>query len=334
MAKTKPSEGSLAEALSDLNENLDGTIVSRFSEIKVADIKVCPTGIFSFDNALGCGGWPRGRISEIFGPNSSGKTTSLFCSIAEEQAAGGEAAYVDAENRFDPTWAKAMGVDVGKLIFCQPSCGEEALNIVEKLIPHVGICVIDSVAALIPRAELEGEMDDNQMGLQARLMGKGLRKINGITAKSNTAVIFTNQLREKIGVMFGSPETTPGGKALSFWASVRVDIRPKETIKEGESIVGRRSKVKVIKNSCAPPFQETEFDFYYGMCNCHAKGPDRLGDLLDVAEKKNILVKSGAFYTFRGETVGQGRMKTIEFLRQNPKTQSAILAALVDGAKQ
>jgi recombination protein RecA len=329
----KEQSANLNEALEKLNEGQEDCLVQRFGDIKAVGVKAIPTGILSLDTALGCGGFPRGRISEIYGPNSSGKTTSLLCAIGEVQAAGGEAAYIDAEHRFDPAWAKALGVNVDKLVFSQPPSGEDGLNVVEELIPHVDIVVVDSVAALVPRAELEGEMDDSFMGLQARMMGKGLRKLNGVAAKNNTAVIFTNQLRMKIGVMFGNPETTPGGEALKFWASVRIDIRPKEQIKEGDLVVGRRSKVKIVKNSCAPPFQEAEFDFYFGVCPCHAKGPDRIGDLLDVAERTNVVEKSGAYFSFRGERIGQGRMNTIAYLKANPKIQSAVFAAVKEGAK-
>lgn len=332
MAKQKeereaPSK-SLDEAIGVLNDGKQDCLVQRFGDIKAKDVRVCPSTIISLDAAMGCGGFPRGRVTEVYGPNSSGKTTSLLCAIGNVQAEGGKALFIDAEQRFDPEWARANGVDVDNLFFSQPPCGEEALQVAEKLIPFVDIAVIDSVAALVPRAELEGEMDDQFMGLQARLVGKGLRKIAGVCAKSNTAVIFTNQLRMKIGVMFGNPETTPGGEALKFWASMRIEIRRQASIKEGEIVVGARSKAKVVKNSCAAPFQEAEFDFYYGNCSCHGKGPDRAGDLLDVAEKFGIIEKSGAWYSFRNERVGQGRVSAANYLREHSHVQSAILAAL------
>lgn len=330
MSAKKKSE--LDTKMAEINkENEGGSVVSRFADIK-SDVQVIPTGILSLDTALGCGGLPRGRITEFYGPNSSGKTTSLLCAIANVQAQGGEALFMDAEQRFDPKWAAANGVDVDKLIFSQPSCGEEALQIVEKLLPDVDIAIVDSVAALVPRAEIEGDIGDQFMGLQARLMGQALRKLSGVVARSNTALIFTNQLREKIGVMFGSPETTPGGKALSYWASVRVDIRRIGAIKEGDLVVGARSRVKIVKNSCAPPFEEAEFDFYYGKCACHGKGPDKFGDMVDVAEGKKIIEKSGSWYSFRGEQIGQGRINAAAFLQQNQQMQSAILAALKESA--
>lgn len=330
MSAKKKSE--LENKMAEINkENEGGSTVARFGDIK-GDVQAIPTGILSLDTALGCGGLPRGRITEFYGPNSSGKTTSLLCAIAGVQAEGGEALFMDAEQRFDPKWAAANGVDTDRLIFSQPSCGEEALQIVEKLLPDVDIAVVDSVAALVPRAEIEGEIGDQFMGLQARLMGQALRKLSGVVARSNTALIFTNQLREKIGVMFGSPETTPGGKALSYWASVRADLRKISSIKEGDRVVGARSRVKIVKNSCAPPFEEAEFDFYYGNCTCHTKGPDKFGDMVDVAEAKKIIEKSGSWYSFKGEQIGQGRINAAAFLQQNPQMQSAIRAMLKESA--
>lgn len=329
MSAKKKTE--LDTKMAEINkENEGGSVVSRFADIK-SEVEFIPTGILSLDTALG-GGLPRKRIIEFYGPNSSGKTTSLLCAIANVQAQGGEALFMDAEQRFDPKWAAANGVDVDKLIFSQPSCGEEALQIVEKLLPDVDIAVVDSVAALVPRAEMEGEIGDSFMGLQARLMGQALRKLSGVVARSNAALIFTNQLREKIGVVFGNPEVTAGGKALPYWASVRVDIRKIGAIKEGEEIVGARSRVKVVKNSCAPPFEEAEFDFYYGKCACHGKGPDRFGDMLDVAEAKKIVEKSGSWYSFNGERLGQGRAQAAKLIQETPSIQSAILAMLKESA--
>jgi recombination protein RecA len=271
------------------------------------------SGSISLDAALGIGGYPRGRVIEIFGPESSGKTTLSLHAIAEAQKNGGTAAFVDAEHALDAIYSRKLGVDIDNLLVSQPDSGEQALEITEVLIRSgaVDIVVVDSVAALVPRAELEGEMGDAQMGLQARLMSQALRKLTGIVSKSKTTLIFINQIREKIGVMFGSPETTTGGRALKFYASVRVDVRRIASIKDGDAVVGNRTKAKIVKNKIAPPFREAEFDILYG------EGISREGDLLDVAVEKNVVDKSGAWFSFQGERLGQGRDNARVFLKEH-----------------
>jgi recombination protein RecA len=273
-----------------------------------------PTGAISIDFALGIGGMPRGRVVEIFGPESSGKTTLALQVIAQAQKLGGMAAFVDAEHALDAAYAQKLGVDIDNLLVSQPDNGEQALEIVELLIRSNGVdvVVVDSVAALVPRAEIEGEMGEAQMGLQARLMSQALRKLTGAVSKSKTCLIFINQLREKIGVMFGNPETTTGGRALKFYASVRIDIRRVASIKDGDLVVGGRTRVKVVKNKVAPPFREAEFDIMYG------EGISREGDLLDLAVDKRIVEKSGAWFAFGGDRLGQGRENAKAFLRDNP----------------
>ena len=278
----------------------------------------------NLDIALGGKGMPRGRITEVFGPESSGKTTLCLHIIAEAQKKGGVAAFVDAEHALDPSWAKRLGVSLEELMINQPSCGEEALEICELLVRSnaLDIIVIDSVAALLPRAELEGQMGDQHVGLQARLMSQALRKLTGIAAKSRTSVIFINQIREKIGVMFGNPETTTGGRALKFYSSVRVDIRRIAAIKEGDAVTGNRTKVKIVKNKVAAPFREAEFDILYG------EGISREGDVLDLAVANNIVEKSGAWYSYSGERIGQGRENTRTFLKENKDVFAKMDAAL------
>jgi recombination protein RecA len=274
---------------------------------------VISTGSISFDSALGIGGFPRGRVVEIFGPESSGKTTVALQVVAEAQKAGGMAAFVDAEHALDPIYAKKLGVDVDNLLVSQPDYGEQALEIAEALVRSnaIDVLVVDSVAALVPKAELEGEMGDSHMGLQARLMSQALRKLTGIVAKSRTCLVFINQIREKIGVMFGNPETTTGGRALKFYSSVRVDIRRIAAIKDGEQVVGNRTKVKVVKNKTAAPFREAEFDIMYG------EGISREGDLIDLGVARNIVEKSGAWFSYKGERIGQGRENVKQFLKEN-----------------
>src|SRR5580692_3264881 len=290
-----------------------GSIVRLGSREALLPIAVISTGSISFDAALGVGGVPRGRVSEIFGPESSGKTTITLQIIAEAQKAGGLAAFVDAEHALDPSYAKKLGVDVDNLLVSQPDSGEQALEITEALVKSgaIDVLVVDSVAALVPKAELDGEMGDSHMGLQARLMSQALRKLTGSVSKSRTCLIFINQIREKIGVMFGNPETTTGGRALKFYSSVRVDIRRIAAIKEGDVVVGSRTKVKVVKNKVAAPFRDAEFDILYG------EGISREGDVLDLAVLHNIVDKSGAWYSYQGERIGQGRENVRQYLKEN-----------------
>jgi recombination protein RecA len=290
-----------------------GSIMRLGSKEAVVPIAVIPTGAISFDAALGVGGFPRGRVVEIFGPESSGKTTIALQVIAEAQKTGGMAAFVDAEHALDPGYAKKLGVDVDNLLVSQPDYGEQALEIAEALVRSgaLDVLVVDSVAALVPKAELDGEMGDSHMGLQARLMSQALRKLTGIVSKSRTCLIFINQIREKIGVMFGNPETTTGGRALKFYASMRIDIRRIAAIKEGEMVTGSRTRVKVVKNKVAAPFREAEFDILYG------EGISREGDLLDLAVNNNIVEKSGSWFSYKGERIGQGRENARQFLKDN-----------------
>ncbi|HSB61291.1 MAG TPA: recombinase RecA, partial [Vicinamibacteria bacterium] len=290
-------------ALAQIDKQFGKGSIMRLGSREKIDVPAIPTGSLSLDAALGVGGLPRGRVVEIFGPESSGKTTLALHVISEAQRRGGMAAFVDAEHALDAVYAQKLGVDIDNLLVSQPDSGEQALEIAEVLIRSgaVDVLVVDSVAALVPRSELEGEMGDAQMGLQARLMSQALRKLTAIVAKSKTCLVFINQLREKIGVMFGNPETTTGGRALKFYASVRLDIRRIASLKEGEAVIGSRAKVKVVKNKVAPPFREAEFDIMYG------EGISRTGDLLDLAVEKRIVEKSGAWFAYSGERLGQGR---------------------------
>jgi recombination protein RecA len=290
-----------------------GSIMWLGNKEAIVPIAVIPTGSISFDAALGIGGFPRGRVVEVFGPESSGKTTIALQVIAEANKTGGMAAFIDAEHALDPAYAKRLGVDIDNLLVSQPDYGEQALEIAEALVRSnaIDVLVVDSVAALVPKAELEGEMGDSHMGLQARLMSQALRKLTGIVSKSRTCLVFINQIREKIGVMFGNPETTTGGRALKFYASVRVDIRRIAAIKDGDSIIGSRTRVKIVKNKTAAPFREAEFDIMYG------EGISREGDLLDVAVVQNIVEKSGAWFSYKTERIGQGRENVKQFLREN-----------------
>jgi recombination protein RecA len=291
-----------------------GSIMRLGQKDGIMVIPSISTGAVSLDYALGIGGVPRGRVVEIFGPESSGKTTLTLQIIAEAQKLGGMAAFVDAEHALDATYAKKLGVDIDNLLVSQPDNGEQALEIVEVLVRSGGVdvVVVDSVAALVPRAEIDGEMGEAQMGLQARLMSQALRKLTGVVSKSKTSLIFINQLREKIGVMFGNPETTTGGRALKFYASVRIDIRRIGAIKDGDQVVGGRTRVKVVKNKVAPPFREAEFDVMYG------EGISREGDLLDLAVERKIVEKSGTWFAYSGERLGQGRENVKQFLKENP----------------
>ncbi len=297
-----------------------GSIMRLGSKEAIVPIAVISTGAISFDAALGVGGVPRGRVIEIFGPESSGKTTIALQVIAEAQKAGGMAAFVDAEHALDPGYAKKLGVDVDNLLVSQPDYGEQALEITEALVRSnaIDVLVVDSVAALVPKAELDGEMGDSHMGLQARLMSQALRKLTGTVAKSRTSLIFINQIREKIGVMFGNPETTTGGRALKFYSSVRIDIRRIAAIKEGDVVTGSRTRVKVVKNKVAAPFREAEFDILYG------EGISREGDLLDLAVNSNILEKSGSWFSYKGERIGQGRENARAFLKENKDTMAKL----------
>jgi recombination protein RecA len=297
-----------------------GSIMRLGQNNAVAPVEVISTGALSIDYALGIGGVPRGRVIEIFGPESSGKTTLALQVIAEAQKKGGMAAFVDAEHALDAAYAKKLGVDLDNLLVSQPDNGEQALEIVEVIIRSnsVDVVVVDSVAALVPRAEIEGEMGEAQMGLQARLMSQALRKLTGAVSKSKTSLIFINQLREKIGVMFGNPETTTGGRALKFYASVRIDIRRIGAIKDGENVVGGRTRVKIVKNKLAPPFREAEFDVMYG------EGVSREGDLIDIAVEHKIIEKSGAWFAYGGERLGQGRENVKNFLKENIDVRTAI----------
>jgi recombination protein RecA len=301
-------------ALSQIEKQFGkGSIVRLGSKEALLPISVISTGSISFDAALGVGGFPRGRVIEVFGPESSGKTTITLQVIAEAQRNGGLAAFVDAEHALDPAYARKLGVDIDNLLVSQPDSGEQALEITEALVRSgaIDVLVVDSVAALVPKAELDGEMGDSHMGLQARLMSQALRKLTGTVSKSRTSLIFINQIREKIGVMFGNPETTTGGRALKFYSSVRVDIRRIAAVKEGDTVVGSRTKVKIVKNKVAAPFREAEFDILYG------EGISREGDVLDIAVAQNIVEKSGAWYSYAGERIGQGRENTRGYLKEN-----------------
>ena len=304
----------LDTALAQIERQFGKGAVMKMGERGTQIVEVIPTGSISLDIALGIGGLPRGRIVEIYGPESSGKTTLALHAIANAQRAGGIAAFIDAEHAFDAEYAKKLGVDIDALLVSQPDTGEQALEIMDMLIRSgaLDIVVVDSVAALVPRAEIEGEMGDSHMGLQARLMSQALRKITGALHQSKTTAIFINQLREKIGVFFGSPETTTGGKALKFYASIRLDIRRTETLKDGQEAVGNRTRVKVVKNKMAPPFKQAEFDILYGV------GISREGSLLDIGVDIGIVKKSGAWYTYEGDQLGQGKENSRNFLLDNP----------------
>jgi recombination protein RecA len=306
-------EKALEMALGQIEKQFGKGSIMRMGEHGYASIGIIPTGSLSIDLALGIGGIPRGRVVEIFGAESSGKTTIALHLIAEAQKLGGIAAFIDAEHALDPTYASALGVDLDELLISQPDTGEQALEIADTLVRSgaIDLIVIDSVAALVPRAEIEGEMGDSHVGLQARLMSQALRKLSGNLSKSNTCAVFINQLREKIGVMFGSPETTPGGRALKFYSSVRLDVRRIENLKDGAEVVGSRVRVKVVKNKVAPPFRLAEFDVMYG------KGISREGSLIDVGVDQGFIKKSGAWFTYDGTQIGQGRENARQFLMEN-----------------
>jgi recombination protein RecA len=302
----------------------------RLDGSETQQVEVIPTGSVALDVALGCGGLPRGRIIEIYGPESSGKTTLTLHAIAEAQRAGGVCAFIDAEHALDTAYARRLGVELDDLLVSQPDCGEQALEIADTLVRTgaIDLIVVDSVAALTPRAEIEGEMGDSHMGLQARLMSQALRKLTAVIAKTRSVVIFINQLRQKIGVVYGNPETTTGGNALKFYCSVRLDIRRKKAIKRGEETIGSECKVKVVKNKLAPPFREAEFEILYGT------GVNKLGELVDTAEKLGLMEKSGTWYSYSGEKIGQGRDKVLAHLDEHPALQQQLRAALVAQAKR
>jgi recombination protein RecA len=325
MKMTSEREKSLANAISLIEKSHGkGAIMRLGSRDVLVPVSVIPSGCLSIDAAMGVGGFPRGRVIEIYGPESGGKTTLTLHVIAEAQRLGGQAAFIDAEHALDPVYARKLGVDVENLLVSQPDNGEQALEIAQELIRSnaVDIVVVDSVAALVPKAELEGDMGDPQMGLQARLMSQALRKLTGIVSKSNTCLIFINQIREKIGVMFGNPETTTGGRALKFYASMRVDIRRIQAIKEGDKVVGSRTRAKIVKNKVAAPFREAEFDIIYG------EGISREGDLIDLGVDKGILEKSGTWISYGADRLGQGRENARTFLKENKDVRDRLQAAL------
>ena len=315
MERDKDRQKALDLSLASIEKQFGKGAVMKMGEKGSMVIGTVPTGALALDLALGIGGLPRGRVTEIYGPESSGKSTLAMHVVAEAQRLGGICAYVDAEHAMDPIYARAIGVDVDELLISQPDTGEQALEITDMLVRSgaIDVVVIDSVAALTPRAEIEGDMGDTHVGLQARLMSQALRKLTANLNKTDTICIFINQLREKIGVMFGSPETTPGGRALKFYSSVRLDIRRIESIKDGVEVVGNRTRVKVVKNKCAPPFRQAEFDIMYG------KGVSREGGVLDIGVDNEIVKKSGAWYTYEGEQLGQGRENAKQFLHDNPE---------------
>jgi recombination protein RecA len=320
----KERSRALGATLGQIEKQFGKGSVIRLGAQTVMAVPAISTGSISVDVALGVGGFPRGRISEIFGPESSGKTTIALQVVGEAQKAGGMAAYIDVEHALDPAYARKLGVDVDNLLVSQPDYGEQALEITNALISSgsIDVLVVDSVAALVPKAELDGEMGDSFMGVHARLMSQAMRKLTGIVSKSNTCLIFINQIREKIGVMFGNPETTTGGRALKFYSSVRADIRRIAAIKDGDTVTGNRTKVKIVKNKMAPPFREAEFDIIYG------EGISKEGDLIDLGAAQNLIEKSGAWYSFKGERIGQGRENAKQFLKDNPDLRNKLDADL------
>ena len=320
MGENTEKKKALEMAMSQIEKQFGKGSVMKLGEFKTMEVEAIPTGALSLDIALGIGGVPRGRIIEVFGPESSGKTTLALHVIAEAQKMGGEAAFIDAEHALDPVYAKKLGVDIDNLIVSQPDTGEQALEITEALVRSgaLDVIVVDSVAALVPKAEIDGDMGDSHMGLQARLMSQALRKLAGAINKSKTVIIFINQLREKIGVMFGNPETTTGGRALKFYASVRLDIRKIENIKQDGEVKGNRVRVKVIKNKVAPPFREAEFDIVYG------EGISKAGNILDMAVNLDIIEKSGSWFSYNGDRIGQGRENVKKYLKENPEILAEI----------
>ena len=315
MSENLEKKKALDAALSQIEKQFGKGSVMKLGEFKAMEIEAIPTGALSLDMALGIGGVPRGRIIEVYGPESSGKTTLALHIIAEAQKTGGEAAFIDAEHALDPVYAKKLGVNIDDLIVSQPDTGEQALEITESLVRSgaLDVVVVDSVAALVPKAEIDGDMGDSHMGLQARLMSQALRKLAGAVNKTKTVIIFINQLREKIGVMFGNPETTTGGRALKFYASVRLDIRKIENIKQDGEVIGNRARVKIVKNKVAPPFREAEFDIMYG------EGISKIGNIFDMAVNMDIIEKSGSWFGYNGNRIGQGRENVKKYLEDNPE---------------
>ena len=321
---------SINEAIRAIHKQFGSGSIMRLDGSEIQQVEVIPTGSVALDVALGCGGLPRGRIVEIYGPESSGKTTLTLHAIAEAQRAGGVCAFIDAEHALDTSYARRLGVELDDLLVSQPDCGEQALEIADTLVRTgaIDLIVVDSVAALTPRAEIEGDMGDAHMGLQARLMSQALRKLTAVISKTRTVVIFINQLRQKIGVVYGNPETTTGGNALKFYCSVRLDIRRKKALKRGEETIGSEVKVKVVKNKLAPPFREAEFEILYGT------GVNKLGELVDTAEKLGLVEKSGTWYSYGGEKLGQGREKVLAHFDEHPVLQQQLRAALVAQARR
>ena len=322
MSKTVEKDKALAQVLADIEKQFGKGAIMKLGEQKNMEIDVVPSGSISLDIALGVGGYPKGRIIEIYGPESSGKTTFALHAIAEVQKTGGRAAFIDAEHSLDPVYASNLGVNIDELLLSQPDTGEQALEICDALVKSeaVSIIVIDSVAALVPQAEIDGEMGDSHVGLQARLMSQALRKLSGSISKTNTIVIFINQLREKVGVMFGNPETTPGGKALKYYSSVRLDIRRGEQIKNGADVIGNKTSIKVVKNKVAPPFKSAVVDIMYG------EGVSQCGELIDLAAEAGIIEKSGAWYAYKGEKLAQGRENAKLLLKSNQDFRNEIEA--------
>ena len=323
-------EKALQTALAQIEKQFGKGAVMKLGQNSSLNVEAIPTGSLSLDIALGIGGVPRGRIVEIYGPESSGKTTVALHIVAEAQKMGGEAVFIDVEHALDPVYAQALGVDIDSLLVSQPDTGEQALEICEALVRSgaIDVVVVDSVAAMTTKAEIEGEMGDSFVGLQARLMSQALRKLTGAISKSNAVCIFINQLREKIGVMYGNPETTPGGRALKFYSSVRLDVRKKDPIKEGGEIIGNLTRVKVVKNKFAPPFREAEFDIMYG------EGISREGEIIDLAVKLDIIKKSGSWYSYEGNRIGQGRDKVKQYLKENPDVREQIAKQVMDQKDQ